>query len=70
MLGIEIAEQLIDLESLDKEISDRHKLLDQMVGNMWPYVIRDELYRLNNQKRKIEKIVERNYEYYGKRRNN
>ena len=70
MLGIEIAENLIDLESLDNEISERHKILDKLVGNMWPYVIRDELYRLNNQRRKIERIVERNYEYYGKRCNN
>jgi hypothetical protein len=70
MLNIQIAEVLVDLESLDNEIKERHKLINEMVGTLWPSVVKNEIIILNKRREEIERIVKVNYEYYGKRRNN
>jgi hypothetical protein len=69
MLGIEIAEQLIAVESLDNEINQRHELINNMVGTLYPNILRDEIYRIIQQREKIERILKINYDYYGKKHN-
>lgn len=70
MFNIQIAEMLPDLESLDKEIIEREKLINEMVGTFWPSVLKREIEIIKSRRNEIERIVKINYEYYGKRRNN
>ncbi len=70
MVNIQIAENFVKLEDLDHEIDVRRNLIKEMVGTLYPDIVANEIYRLARRRVEILSIVELNYEYYGKGRNN
>jgi hypothetical protein len=49
---VEIKETLVQI--LDAEIQTRKELLDKMVGQLYPSIVNDELYKLRLLKEKIK----------------
>lgn len=70
MINIDIAENFVKLEDIDHEIEIRTNLKKELVGKLYPSILDDEIYRLARRRLEILSIVELNFEYYGKRRNN
>ncbi len=54
MLNIDEALKLRNPESIRNEISERAKLINIMVGNLYPQILEDEIFRL---KELLSKII-------------
>lgn len=63
MRQIKDALQLTSLIELNKEIKIRKELLNQMVGQLYPPVIRGELIDLNERYLEIYHLVKENVDY-------
>jgi hypothetical protein len=46
MKNIKEALQLTTVDELANEISERHKLIDSMVGTLYPEILSNEIYKL------------------------
>lgn len=52
-----------DLKVLEKEIAERKELLNLMVGNLYPPLVRGQVVELVKRKAEIESLCEFNKEY-------
>ena len=46
MLSIDKALELVDLEAIQQEIVERRTLIGDMVGNLYPRILNDEIEKL------------------------
>ena len=60
MLDIKEALELTDIATIEREISDRKRLRSQMVGRLYPEILRNEEVQLNELMRQIK--VARNHD--------
>lgn len=64
MQDINTALKQQNLANLDEEIASRRRLMQDMVGTLYPSIVRDELIKLNERREDVLRILEANRNYY------
>lgn len=63
MHSIETALKFKNLINLEDEIISRHRLMDDMVGMLYPSIVMNEIMQLRARYNEIKEILEANKEY-------
>lgn len=67
MIDYTEALELTDLVKLDNEIAERKDLLERMVGNLYPPLVRAQVNELQKKRNEIVNLCELNKEYFLKK---
>lgn len=67
MIDYTEALELTDLVKLDNEIAERKDLLERMVGNLYPPLVRAQVNELVKKRNEIVNLCELNKEYFLKK---